>query len=264
VGTTSSPVTLTIMNAATGAALADMKLSVSSGFALTSNTCTSALAAGVSCTTGVTFTPSSAGAQSGTFTFSSSTVSAAMTAPLTGMGFEFQAAVAGSTTQTVSSGQTASYSLMVVPAGGSSGTFSFQCGTLPSEAGCTFVPSMLPVGANATGTEEVQVTTSQTQSAATRSPAVAGSTARSWQSPILVLGLLLVPPVWRRRRRVLWALMAIFLGIGVSSCSSSGGGSGGGSPSGTTTTTPAGTYSIPVTINSNGVQHTVTLSLVVD
>ncbi len=260
VGVTSTPVILTIMNAAAGPALADIKLSVSSGFALSNSTCTATLAAGANCTTGVSFTPPGAGAQAGTFTVSSSSLSGAVTAPLTGMGFDFQASAAGNSTQTVSSGQTASYSIAVVPAAGSSGTFSFQCGTLPAHAACAFNPLTVDVGANATGTAGLQVTTSQVQSGAAFPP-LAGP----WRVPSLAVSLAVLPLAWRRRRRYVWAGMAVFLGLGISSCSSSGGGSGGSSPPPTTTTTtPAGTYSIPVTVTANGVEHTVTLTLIVD
>ncbi len=46
VGLTSSPVTVTIMNAAAGPALADIKLSPSSGFTLSNSTCTASLGVG--------------------------------------------------------------------------------------------------------------------------------------------------------------------------------------------------------------------------
>lgn len=52
--------------------------------------------------------------------------------------------------------------------------------------------------------------------------------------------------------------------FGMSSCSGSGGGTGGTPPHGDNGNTPPGTYSIQVAIVSNGVAHTVTLSLTVD
>jgi hypothetical protein len=51
---------------------------------------------------------------------------------------------------------------------------------------------------------------------------------------------------------------------GVSSCTSSGGGSGGSGGSSTSSSTPAGTYTIPVTAASNGVQHSLSVTLTVD
>lgn len=82
----------------------------------------------------------------------------------------------------------------------------------------------------------------------------------------LVCGLVLLPLGWKRRRKALLlaALLSILAG-GVSSCTSSGGGTGGGSGgNGGSGGTPEGTYSIPVTAASNGIQHSVTLTLTVD
>jgi len=56
---------------------------------------------------------------------------------------------------------------------------------------------------------------------------------------------------------------------GVASCASSGGGTGGGGggsggTGGGSGLTPDGTYSIPVTVTSNGVSHSATVTLTVD
>jgi hypothetical protein len=82
--------------------------------------------------------------------------------------------------------------------------------------------------------------------------------------PLLVIVWL---PILRRgRRRVLLSFVALafILATGLTACSSSGGGGGGSPPPPATHTTPVGTYSIPVLVSSTGVQHTVTLTLVVD
>ncbi|MGO9438225.1 MAG: hypothetical protein ACLP00_28470, partial [Terracidiphilus sp.] len=58
--------------------------------------------------------------------------------------------------------------------------------------------------------------------------------------------------------------LAILVG-GLTCCSGSGGGTGGTQSGGQgNSSTPAGTYSIPVTVTSSGVVHTVTLTLIVD
>jgi hypothetical protein len=91
-----------------------------------------------------------------------------------------------------------------------------------------------------------------------------------WGAVPLVCGLLLLPLGWWKRRRALMmvAVLAILMG-GASSCAGSGGGSGGGPGGGTSgeataNATPAGTYTIPVTVTSAGVQHVVNLTLTVD
>jgi hypothetical protein len=60
--------------------------------------------------------------------------------------------------------------------------------------------------------------------------------------------------------------LLVFLIGSVASCTSSGGGTGGGSGpgSGGTGLTPAGTYSVPLTVTSTGVAHSVTVTLTVD
>ncbi len=260
VGTASGAVTLTVMNSNDGAALSDLSLSVSPGFKLVNNTCGSSLPIGGTCTTGVLFAPTSLGTQNGTFTVSSSALASSVTAHLSGMGFDFAVTVSGASTVSVSSGQTASYTLGLAPSAGSPGTFAFACGKLPSYAACTFNPSTETVAAGATGTEAVQITTGPGSSAQMAVPSSGGGRALT-----LAFAVLILPLAWRRRKlRFPIAVFAILL-LGFSGCSSSGGGSGGTPPpSSTTHTTPAGTYTIPVTVTSSGVQHAVTLTLVVD
>jgi hypothetical protein len=116
------------------------------------------------------------------------------------------------------------------------------------------------VPANGTGSATLQITTSQASSAARPLPMGRWSLAP-------LLALVFVPFAWRARRRVLLPLLALAMALvsGLTACSSSGGGGGSTPPPNPIThTTPAGTYSIPVTISSTGVQHTVTLTLIVD
>jgi uncharacterized membrane protein YgcG len=146
--------------------------------------------------------------------------------------------------------------LAITPLNGSGGTFTFACGTLPANALCLFNPATETLN-GATGNVVVGISTT----AATGlliDPAV-------WRILPLACGLVLLPFGWRRRRKALLlvALLSILVG-GVSSCASSGGGSGGSGGQGGSGGTPAGTYSIPVTAASAGVQHSVTLTLTVD
>jgi hypothetical protein len=174
------------------------------------------------------------------------------------MGSDFTFTASGSTSQTLSSGQTADYTLVITPLDGSQGTFQFQCGTLPTNAVCVFNPASETLNAGVTGNVTVQISTGQ-----------AGSSARSnlpvgWGAVPLVCALVLLPFGWRRRRNgLLWLVLMAVLAGGVSSCTSSGGGSGGGGGTGGGGT-PPGTYSIPVTVTSAGVQHSLSLTLTVD
>jgi hypothetical protein len=176
------------------------------------------------------------------------------------MGFDFTVTASGSASQTVSSGQTASYTLVITPLGGSQGAFTFQCGTLPSNALCLFNPATETLGPGVSGNVAVEISTGKSGSAAVSM--VAGG----WRLLPMACGLVLLPLGWKRRRAalLLGALLAILAGS-VCSCAGSGGGSSSSTtPVSTPGSTPAGTYSIPVTVLSNGVQHSMTVTLIVD
>jgi len=266
----SSSTTVTIANPGTSASLSNLTLAVSAGFQLVNNTCASlasgTLAAQASCTAGVVFAPTSTGAQTGTLTVTSSTVATGATVALSGIGTDFGVAISGSSSRTISSGATADYTLAITPLGGAQATYAFQCGTLPANALCLFSPASETIGGSTTGNATVEISTGQSTSAAVR-PGADPRSGRGGALPLLC-GLLALPLAWKGRRKALLAMVLLMiLAGGVSSCSGSGGGSGGSGGSGGGSgsgATPAGTYSIPVTVTSNGVQHSVTVTLIVD
>ena len=258
VGATSSPVTLTVTNLAVTSSIAGLTLTAPPGFQLVSNNCTGTLAAQSYCTAGVEFTPNTVGRQSGSLMVTSSTLQATPVT-LSGMGFDFTAAASGATNQTVASGQTATFTLAITPLG-SQGTFSLQCPTLPQNASCIFNPAGETLATGVQGNVSVQVSTGSAAAANRPREAPWGALPVAW-------AVLLLPMAVRRRRSLLLvALLAATVCLGVSSCTSSGGGTGGGSSGGGNSSgaTPAGTYSVPVTVSSTGIQHTVTFTLVVD
>jgi hypothetical protein len=261
-GMTSTPVTITITNQSSSVALAEVVLSASSGFTLVNNACGATLPPAGTCTVGVQFAPSAAGLLTGALSLTSSVLSAPATVSLSGTGFDFTASASGSSSKTVVSGQSATYTLTLSPSSGAAATFTFQCNSLPLYATCVFNPATANIAAGTTGTETLQVTTTQAKAGLVKPPPFS-----AWGTLPLACGLLALPLFRRKRRRVLLPAILLALAVGgISSCSSSGGGGGGTAPPPTPTasTTPVGTYSIPVTITSNGVQHAVTLTLVVD
>jgi len=257
-GQTSSPTTLTVTNEGTVDSVNGLTLTAPAGFTLVTNTCAATLAAGTSCTVGVEFAPQSAGAAAGSLTVAATGLPS-QTIALQGMGFDFTMAVSGASSQTVSSGLSASYTLVLTTLSGSQGTFTLGCNTLPSNATCVFTPTGPTVGSGATGNVTLQISTG-TLAASNR-----GERGGSPMAP-LVCGLALLSLGWRRRRRVLLLCgLALVIATGVTSCTSAGpapGGGGGGG--GGSTSTPAGTYQVPVSATADGVQHSVTLTLVVD
>ena len=259
VGQKSAARTVTITNGS-GYAVSSLTLSVDSPFTLTQNTCTGTLAAGASCTAAVEFRPTACGSASGALSISSPDLSTPAGVSLSGVGFDFDVAFSGTSTYTVASGQTANYAVTVNPAGGSPGTFTYACGTLPANAVCSFNPSTMTVNSGVTGSLTVSISTGRATTTSAHAPS-------GWGALPLLCGVLLVPLALVRRRRALlqFVLLAVVVGAMASCSGSSGGTSGGGSGgSGGTSATPAGTYQIPVTVTSTGVSHTVTLTLTVD
>ena len=243
-------------------ALAGLTLSTSSGFQLGSTTCASTLAVGAGCTAQVAFSPSSAGQQTGSLTISSSTLATPMQVALSGMGFDFSVSTAGQSSQTVASGQTASFTINLATMSGSSGTFIFACSSLPANSACTFNPTSEVVSANATGNATVKIATGLSSTSA--------QNARPFSSRILfvALGLFVVPIAFaRRRRNVLLIAIILLSSFGITSCAGAGGGGGGGGatpPGATNENTPPGTYPVVVTATANGLSHKITVSLTVD
>jgi len=260
VGQTSSAIAVTLTNQSASKAFNNFAVTPSAGFQAGSSGCPGSLAAGGACTIPLTFAPTAAGPLTGTLTITSADLAAPILVPLSGTGFDYTPAITGSATQTISSGETATYALSLSPSAGAAASFTFQCSSLPQYASCGFNPATLAVAAGATGTETVQIATSQGGSAAMERPAGL----RGPAAGVLGCGLLLLWPLARRRRRawILLILLAVGVMAGGMGCSGSGGGSGGTVQ--VHNSTPAGTYTVQVVVSSSGVQHKVTLTLVVD
>jgi hypothetical protein len=267
VGQTSSATTITVTNTGIATTLSNLALAVPAGFKLVNNTCAASLGPGASCTAGVEFAPTTAGAQTGNLTVTTSTLTTGASVPMQGMGFDFTLSVLGSSTQSVAGGQNAAYTLVLTPLNGSSGTFALVCNSLPASAICVFSPATETLTPGATGNVAVTISTGSAASLLRlKEP-------RGWGALPLVCGLLLLPLRWKNRRKALHglfllALVAVLAG-GVASCAKSGGGTGGGAggsggSGGAAGTTPAGTYSVPVAVTSMGVSHSATLTLTVD
>ncbi len=168
VGTSSNPIAVTLTNASDSEALGSLVLTASAGFKVANTTCGASLAAGANCVANVVFSPVAAGAVTGALSIASSELATASTVPLTGAGFDFNSAASGPSSQTVASGQTATYTLTLAPNGGMASTFTFQCSALPEYAACVFNPASLAVMEGSSGTESVQITTAQSSAAVER------------------------------------------------------------------------------------------------
>jgi hypothetical protein len=266
---TAQPVTVTNSS---NYAIASVSLAAPVPFSIAQNTCTGGLAAGANCTASVVFQPSGGGSASGSLMVTSSAVSTPATVALSGTGFDFTVTVSGFASQTVASGQQATYTLAVSPAG-SDATFAFACGTLPANALCLFSPASETLSAGVQGNVTVEISTGNASTAGLERPGIAkpkvgnpGLSLFGLRGLLpLTCGSLLLPLLVRRLRKLfLLILIAAFLIGGVSSCTSSGGGTGGTGGNGGGSNTAPGTYTIPVSVTSMGVSQSVNLTLTVD
>ena len=258
VAVTSASQTVTLTNNGP-LALTSFSALVSDGFRVASSTCGSTLELGASCTVQVAFAPATAGQKSGTLTVSSPSLASTKQVALSGMGTDFSLAASGQSSQSIASGQAATYMLTLAPLNGSSGTFTFACTSLPANSSCTFNPTTETISPNTSATVTVKIATGQ-------SSASAFNLHQSALVPGFFCILFLLPFARRRGRRV-FMLLSLLIGttFATTSCAGAGGG-GGGTPGGgsSNNNTPAGTYSVVATATSNGVAHKITLTLTVD
>ena len=170
--------------------------------------------------------------------------------------------------QTISPGQSATYTFTVTPAGGYTGTVNFACGTLPSAASCSFSQKSVVVTSSTAATTTLTISTTATTTSRNNFPA--GPLGR-WKSAgtLALAGLLGVALGGRRMRRwsrwmqaLAGALLLAAMWLPLAGC---GGGGNGGSGGHTIPGTPAGTYSVSVTASDSagGPNNSVQVTLVV-
>ncbi|WP_158791193.1 choice-of-anchor D domain-containing protein [Granulicella sp. L60] len=259
-GSSSAAQTFTLANAG-NAALSISSVSITganaSSFQLGADTCGTTLAAGGSCTVAVTFAPTSAG----TFTAALSVTDAVgtQTSSLTGTGAAVAPAdftvTATPASQSVVSGSSATYSVLVASTGGSfAQAVALTANGLPPGATVTFSPtSVTPGGSGAQATMIVQTAVQQ----------VAGRgnlSAWPFTAPVFAALLLLFPGKRFRSGKRGWgvftnlACLVALLGI---TASTIGCGAGFALPS------SAKTYTITVTGTSGSDTHSTTVTLTV-
>ncbi|MGB6725258.1 MAG: FG-GAP-like repeat-containing protein [Terracidiphilus sp.] len=166
------------------------------------------------------------------------------------------------TSATITAGQSTIFTLTLTPAGGYTGTVSLACGTMPSQATCTFNPtSLTPTSATAVTSTLTIATTGPSSSANTQF--------HNRPSPWLPTGALtlagLLGIAFSPRRLRKWAsrmsaiaVLSLFAALCISGC-------GSGSKGNQQTGTPPGTYSIVVTVadSAGGPQHNISLNVIV-
>ena len=267
VGSTSAPQIITVTNSG-GVPLTNLSQTITAAFVIAANQCPATLAAGAACPISLAFSPTAAGAVSGTLTLSAANLAKPLTVALAGSGSDFTLSTVGSSSTIVTSGQTASYTLQLAGLAGTSGSVALSCTGAPQNATCSLNPASIALTGLNPASVTVTAATGVAASAALR-PAL------SWKTvpPLLALVVPLAAFGLRRRRLaaflVLLAVCALVpLGCGVSASPGSGGGgsgsgSGGGSGTGGANATPAGTYSLTVTATMSNITHATKLTLTV-
>ena len=171
--------------------------------------------------------------------------------------FTVGAGPGGSNSQTVTAGQTASYSLALTPSNGFNGTVTLSCSGAPVAAGCAVNPPSLNVSGTGAAPFTVTVTTTARTAAAAVWPRPSGIL--GWAITLLVGGVF---SVWfSAKRKKLFATLAplIVLALLMAGCGSSSSAPKTPAPTGT----PAGTYTMVVTATSGSTVHSQNLTLVV-
>ena len=257
VGQMSSTQSITLSNTG-GVSLAISAEAVTGDFAVSANTCGNTLAAAASCTVQISFSPTAPGARSGVLSITDNAANSPQTLPLSGVGVDFALAPDGPTSLSVTSGQTATWLLLLTSSAGVPGNASFTCSGVPAAAFCSVNPAAPPLYAPTGTVITVTVSTGQAH-ALLLLPAQTGS-----QVPVVCFGLLASAGlIMRRKRRTLTFALAGLLTL-AGGCNSvgrtiPGDGGGGVPPPGT----PSGTYTLQVAASSGGLTRTVGLTLVV-
>jgi hypothetical protein len=265
VGTSGLPLTVTATNPG-NAPLTITSVTTSSKDFGVLNACGGSLAAGSSCAIGVFFDPASSGSVSGTLTIADNASGSPQTIPLSGSGQDFSF-TSSSSTQTVTPGATATYTIAVNPIAGFNQTVALSCSGAPTGSTCSLSSSSIALSGSTPASVTVSVTTLGISAAAIqpRSPSTHGT-----QIPIFfaICGLpgLLLWGGWRSalgkgKTAAIYgaALMGIvcFVMVGCGGNSSSTG--GGGTPANTYTLTVNGTFAS----GSANLTHSTNLTMVV-
>jgi len=218
------------------------------------NTCGLSIAGGASCVIDVVFTPTSVGSRSGLVSVMIANGSV-LTINLSGVGGTSFSLTASPSTNTITAGQSASYSLTIVPSGGFNQTVSLTCTGAPAGATCSISPASVALNGSSASTATATVTTVARSS--TSAAFTSGSKGGKVLDPLYAVGFFLIAALRPARRRRL--TVAILLLGTLAAC-----GGGGSNRSSGPTGTQAGMYTLTLNGNGGGANQTTQVMLVVN
>jgi hypothetical protein len=241
------------------------------------NTCTSSVAPGASCSISVVFKPAKTGSSSAQIVITDNAGGSPHQILLSGSGVNsntpnFTISTAPPSA-TVASGQSTAFSLSVAGSGGFSQPVQFACSGLPAGASCSFSPTAVTPGANSAASTTLTVTTSPRSGGVFHFPKP--SLPPAYQTMFRILAICLFLYLYKLKDRIRlerWAhfaprlaLMMVLLAGSLAGCglTSSSGPNPGPTPGPSSGGTPTGTYTVSVTASSQTVTHQVNLSLTV-
>ncbi|MBZ5564256.1 MAG: FG-GAP-like repeat-containing protein [Acidobacteriia bacterium] len=263
VSSTSDPEQVTLRSIG-NAPVTITSIAASGDFAQT-NTCGGSVDVGASCEISVVFKPQAGGSRTGNLSIADNAAGSPQTVALSGTGQDF-AISAGTTSATVSAGQTASYTLRLASEGGFSGAVTLTCTGAPSAATCSVTPGSVALAASGA----TPVTVSVTTTARSVVPPPDRHRPPGFVSPgflvLFTLLIMLAMLAWTqlrlapKKRGFLWApLGAALLFVTLWVACGGGGTIAPPSPSGT----PAGTYTLSITASGSGLTNDFSLTLMV-
>ncbi|MHB8654648.1 MAG: choice-of-anchor tandem repeat GloVer-containing protein [Terriglobia bacterium] len=158
-GATSAPEIVTLANTGTGA-LGNISISTQGNNFSETNNCGTSVAQGANCEISVTYKAAAAGGSMGTILIADDAATSPQKVTLQGDSGDFSISAApGSSSVTISRGQTANYLLSVASEGALAGTVNLTCAGAPSQATCNVNPSSIVMTGGSATTVTVTLTT---------------------------------------------------------------------------------------------------------
>ncbi len=216
-------------------------------------TCGTSLAPNASCTVTVSFLPTIEGPAPATLTFRDDDPSSPQVVPISGVGgLDFT--LTGSTSESVSRGDTITFSVTVTPVDNSTQTVNLTCSGAPTDTTCTLSPSSITLDGVDAVSSTVTVTAGSLVPPSSRQRRFPGDFAG--RGPLIVAGLSLLAifALMRGRRR-----LRLGFGAAALACLLFAGCGGGGGP-------PAGKFTLVITgtPTDGGMVHTLDVALTIE